>query len=147
MTRLDNAQLRELVDAPVERLDVEYKAWISLEDKEAKAKLARHFCALANHGGGFVVFGINDDMSPARELPVQAGPFNRDIISSIVKRYLSPAFQVEVYEAKASATGTIHPVVWVPPTELSRSAAFVEARTIKSGSLSESSRPSITPGQ
>lgn len=115
MTRLDNAQLRELVDVPVERLDVEYKTWMSLEDNEAKAKLAKHFCALANNDGGFVVFGIKDDMSPDGERPAQAGPYDRDRMSSIVKRYLSPAFQVEVYEVEASATGTIHPVVRIPP--------------------------------
>lgn len=118
MTRMDNAQLRELVDAPQgERLDVEYKAWMGLEDREAQAKLARHFCALANHGGGFVVFGINDDMSPAGEPPAQAGPFDQDRMSSIVKRYLTPALQVEVYEVAASATGTVHPVVRVPSHE------------------------------
>ena len=114
---MDNAQLRELVDAPVERLDVEYKAWLDLDDKEAQAKLARHFCALANHGGGFVVFGISDNMTPAGITPAQAGPFDRDRMSSIVKRYLDPALQVEVYEVAASATGTVHPVVWVPSHE------------------------------
>ena len=114
---MDNAQLRELVDAPGERLDVEYKTWMDLEENTARAKLAKHFCALANHGGGFVVFGINDDMSPAGERPAQAGPFDQDRMSSIVKRYLTPAFQVEVYEVAASATGTVHPVVWVPSHE------------------------------
>lgn len=114
MTRLDNAQLRELVDVPVERLDVEYKTWMSLEGSEAQAKLARHFCALANYGGGFVVFGINDDMSPAGERPAQAGPYGRDMMSSIVKRFLTPALQVEVHKVPASATGIVHPVVWIP---------------------------------
>lgn len=114
MTLMDNAQLRELVDAPVERLDVEYKDWLDLDDKEAQAKLAKHFCALANHGGGFVVFGITDDMTPAGMKPAHAGPFDRDRMSSIVKRYLTPAFQVEVYDVAASATAIVHPVVWVP---------------------------------
>ena len=91
MTLMDNAQLRELVDAPVERLDVEYKDWLDLDDKEAQAKLAKHFCALANHGGGLLVFGISDNMTPAGIPPAQAGPFDRDRMSSIVKRYLTPA--------------------------------------------------------
>ena len=55
---MDHPQLQELVDAPTERLDVEYKAWLNLDDREARARLAKHLCALANHGGGFVVFGI-----------------------------------------------------------------------------------------
>ena len=111
---MDNAQLRELVDAPVERLDVEYKDWLDLDDREAQAKLAKHFCALANHGGGFVVFGISNNMTSAGVRPAHAGPFDRDRMSSIVKRYLTPAFQVEVYDVAASATGIVHPVVWVP---------------------------------
>ena len=111
---MDNAQLRELVDAPVERLDVEYKDWLDLDDREAQAKLAKHFCALANHGGGFVVFGVRNDMTPAGVRPAHAGPFDQDRMSSIVKRYLTPAFQVEVYDVAASATAIVHPVVWVP---------------------------------
>ena len=114
---MDNAQLRDLVDAPRESLDVEYKAWLDLDDREVQAKLAKHFCALANHGGGFVVFGIEDDMTSAGELPADAEPYDRDRMSRIVKRFLTPAFQVEVYRVAASGTGTVHPVVWVPSHE------------------------------
>ena len=88
-----------------------------LDDKASQARLAKHFCALANHGSGFVVFGIEDDMTPAGDPPAQAGPYDQDRMSSIVKRYLTPAFQVEVYEVTASRTGTVHPVVWVPSHE------------------------------
>ena len=114
---MDNVQLKDLVDAPRERLDVEYKAWLNLNDKESQARLAKHFCALANHGSGFVVFGIEDDMTPAGDPPAQAGPYDQERMSSIVKRYLTPAFQVEVHEVTASRTGTVHPVVWVPSHE------------------------------
>ena len=89
---MDNVQLKDLVDAPRERLDVEYKAWLNLNDKESQARLAKHFCALANHGSGFVVFGIEDDMTPAGDPPAQAGPYDQERMSSIVKRYLTPAF-------------------------------------------------------
>ena len=88
---MDNVQLKDLVDAPGERLDVEYKAWLNLDDKASQARLAKHFCALANHGSGFVVFGIEDDMTPAGDPPAQAGPYDQDRMSSIVKRYLTPA--------------------------------------------------------
>ena len=114
---MDTPELQELVDAPRERLDVEYKAWLDLDDRQASAKLARHLCALANFGGGFLVFGIDDDMRPAGPRPAGAGPYDQDTLSGIVKRYLTPAFQVAVYEVTSVTTKTTHPVVWVPSHE------------------------------
>lgn len=114
---MENPELKDLVDAPRERLDAEYKAWLDLDDKAVQAKLAKHLCALANHGSGYVVFGIADDMTSAGEPPALAGPYDRDSLSGIVKRYLTPAFQVEVYEVKSARTGVTHPVVWVPSHE------------------------------
>ena len=114
---MDNRVLQDLVDAPRERLDVEYKTWLILEDKEAQAKLAKHLCALANFGGGFVVLGIAKDMTSAGKQPAEAGPYDQDRLSGIIKRYLTPVFQVSVYRVTASATGIIHPVVWVPSHE------------------------------
>ena len=114
---MDTPQLQELVDAPRERLDVEYKAWLDLSDRQAGAKLARHLCALANFGGGFLVFGVDDDMRSAGPRPAGAGPYDQDALSGIVKRYLTPAFQVAVYEVTSVTTKTTHPVVWVPSHE------------------------------
>ena len=114
---MDHPELHDLVEAPRERLDVEYKAWLNLDDREAQARLAKHLCALANHGGGFVVFGIADDMTLAEQPSPEAGPYDQDRLSAIVRRYLTPAFQVAVYTVTASGTGTTHPVVWVPSHE------------------------------
>ena len=114
---MENPELQDLVDGPRERLDTEYKAWLDLDDKAMQAKLAKHLCALANHGSGYVVFGIADDMTSAGEPPAQAGPYSRDSLSGIVKSYLTPAFQVEVYEVESARTGVAHPVVWVPSHE------------------------------
>ena len=111
---MDRRELRELVDTPRERLDVEYKAWMDLRDGSVRAKVARHLCALANHGGGHLVFGINDDMTPSGARPVSGSPYDQDTLTGIVKRYLVPAFQVRVHEVPASS-GVVHPVVWVPP--------------------------------
>ena len=114
---MDHPELQDLVGAPRERLDVEYKAWLNLKDREVQAGLARHLCALANHGGGFLVFGIADDMTPDGPQPPEAGPYDQDRLSGIVRRYLIPTFQVEVYRVAASGTGRSHPVVWVPSHE------------------------------
>ena len=114
---MESSGLQELVDAPRERLDVEYKAWLDLTERETSAKLAKHLCALANFGGGFLVFGIDDDMTPAGPRPAAAGPYDQDTLSGIVKRYLTPAFQVAVHEVTSVGTKTSHPVVWVPSHE------------------------------
>ena len=106
--------LRELIDLPQERVDVEYKAWVDLRDGSARAKVARHLCALANHGGGHLVFGINNDMTPSGPRPDTTVPYDQDTLTGIVKRYLVPAFQVTVREV-AAPSGIIHPIVWVPP--------------------------------
>ena len=133
---MDHPQLQELVDAPMERLDVEYKAWLNLDDREAQATLAKHLCALANHGGGFVVFGIEDDMTTVGQPPNEAGPYSQDRLSGIVSRYLTPAFQVTVHTVTASGTAITHPVVWVPPHEAvpvcsKRSGPRNRARSLK----------------
>ena len=116
MTRIwdvDSDVLQELVDLPGERLDVEYKAWMDLSNKENRANIARHLCALANFGGGFLVFGINDDETSCGRAPTRAGPYDQDELSGIVKRYLVPAFQPNVRRVLAS-TGVEHVVVRVP---------------------------------
>ena len=64
-----------------------------------------------------MVFGIADDMTPAGPQPPEAGPYDQDRLSGIVRRYLIPAFQVAVYRVAASGTGTTHPVLWVPSHE------------------------------
>jgi hypothetical protein len=48
--------IQDLVDAPCRALEIEYKSWRNLEHPEDRAELARDISALANHGGGFVVF-------------------------------------------------------------------------------------------
>jgi hypothetical protein len=111
-----NQQFQEYVDAPNETLDVEYKSWLDLVDNnEARADLARHICAMANHGGGVIVFGFNDgDLSYAGPNKHPKVIFTRDLISGIAKRYLEPAPQCDLFILK-SAAGNDHPVVVVPP--------------------------------
>jgi predicted HTH transcriptional regulator len=106
------AELQELVDAPNETLGVEYKSGLDLSNQEARADLARHIAAIANHGGGYIVFGF-DDLT----LQYVASPFakaiDRDNISSIVKKYLEPTFQCDVVFVRSSA-GNEHAIVSVP---------------------------------
>jgi predicted HTH transcriptional regulator len=69
MATFDDTQYRALLDDPNEALDVEYKAWLDLSSNEVRANMARHIAALANHGGGTIVFGITDAMQFAGPNP------------------------------------------------------------------------------
>lgn len=57
---MPDSDLSALVTAGSEDLDVEYKTWMDTSQNEVRAKLARHLAALANHGGGSLVFGVDD---------------------------------------------------------------------------------------
>jgi hypothetical protein len=107
-------ELRELVDSPNETLAVEYKGWLDFGSAEARADTARHIAALANYGGGNIVFGVNDDMEFTGPNPFPKVVYDRDMIAGIVKKYLQPPFQCDVRIVK-SAAGNEHPVVIVPP--------------------------------
>ncbi|MGY4167535.1 AlbA family DNA-binding domain-containing protein [Bradyrhizobium sp. USDA 4529] len=52
--------LQELLTAGSEELGVEYKAWMDTSDAEVRAKLARHFAALSNLGGGYPILGVDN---------------------------------------------------------------------------------------
>lgn len=113
VTQSDGSDLTDLVDYPHETLNVELKEWIDLDDKVAQAKLAKHIAALANHGGGYIVFGFCDDESVAPDRPASLSGYSRDAFGKIVTRYLTPAFQCEV-QLVQSIAGLIYPVVRVP---------------------------------
>src|SRR6185369_4556991 len=81
--------LQDRVDNPQETLEVELKRWLNLKDKLVRAKIARHICAIANHGGGYIVFGFNDDGSPDLSGP-NYDHYSTDEFSGIAKAYLSP---------------------------------------------------------
>lgn len=110
----DPTDLTDLVDYPRETLDIELKRWIDLRERVAQAKIARHIAALANHGGGWIVFGFCDDGTVDPERPAELSLYNRDTFGGIVTRLLTPAFQCDVQLVKASS-GMNYPVVRVPP--------------------------------
>ena len=109
----DDLLLQDLVNQRLETPSVEYKAWMPLAENEAKAKIARHFCALANSGGGHLVFGFDDDGTPSEPHPADLSGYSQDLLNGIVGSYLQPAFHVAVHEITAT-TGKIYPIVRVP---------------------------------
>jgi hypothetical protein len=105
--------LRDLIDSPSETLSNEVKSNLNISEELPRAKLARHICALANHGGGYVVFGF-DDKLVLHPIPGDIDEdFHRDRISSIVAAYLEPAFLCDTVIVTSTA-GHRHPIIRVP---------------------------------
>ena len=111
----DPGMLSDLVDHRREEPDIEYKAWMPLSDNAAKAKIAKHICALANYGGGWLLFGVSDDGSHTEPHPGSLDEYKQDIINGICERYLTPAPHCQVLTARSRVTGKDYPVVRVPP--------------------------------
>jgi Putative DNA-binding domain len=114
MPTIQKNELEEFVESPTETLSVEYKSWLDLGDPETRADLARHIAALANYGGGVVVFGFTDEMYFAGQNPFPNRACTRDTVAGIVRKYLEPSFQCDVQMIR-SAAGNEHPIIIVPP--------------------------------
>ena len=108
------AEVQDLVDNPRETLEVELKEWLDLSEGINRANTARHLCALANHGGGYLIFGVRDDLSYVQTAPADLSAYSRDQVSGIVQRYLTPTFQCDVFSAQVSGNSQQCVVVRVP---------------------------------
>ncbi|HEX4694480.1 ATP-binding protein [Sphingomonas sp.] len=108
-----DALLRDLVNGHLETPDVEYKNWLDLTDDLVRANTARHICALANLGGGHLVFGFDDDGATSSPPPPDLAGYGQDAINGVVDRYLVPPMHCAVHMVTA-ASGQTHPVVRVP---------------------------------
>ena len=107
-------EIQDLIDRPQEALHVELKEWVVLADPAVRAKIARHLAALANHGGGYLVFGFRDDGTLATSQPSDLTPFDHDQFTGIIDRYLVPAFQCDVFIAAPTSGGGRCIVVRIP---------------------------------
>ena len=109
--------LESLLHQAQEAPDVEIKTWLDLTDRTHQADLAKAIMALANHGGGFVLFGLAPDAdgrySPVQPAPAGLAQYNHDVVNDIVKAYADPPFHCRVEMVKHRA-GSVHPVVLVP---------------------------------
>lgn len=86
--------LIDLLAGANENLGIEFKAWMDTRSHEAWAKLARHIAALANHGGGYLIFGVDDKTrKPLGASEFDVALFGQDAISSIVKSILNREFR------------------------------------------------------
>jgi predicted HTH transcriptional regulator len=91
-----------------EDLGVDYKAWMDLTPKQARAELAKDLAAIANHGGGFIIFGVDDKSRKPQGLsPYDLNNFGEDAIADIVKSYLDPLFHCRVQRVPLRAPNTL----------------------------------------
>jgi hypothetical protein len=103
--------LIDLIDNPDETLAKEYKSEVDLASPPSKADFARHVAALSNLGGGYLVFGFNNDLTRAAQTEFPA--IDRDAVAGVVKSYLEPPFQCDVRVVTATC-GARHTIVMVP---------------------------------
>lgn len=105
-------EIQDLLNFPQEKEAVELKPWLDLSDNKYRAAIARHLAALANGGGGYLLFGWNDDGSQCEKKEDVLQEYSSDVIGGIVDRYLIPKFQCQVFFEKKN--DIVHPVIRVP---------------------------------
>jgi predicted HTH transcriptional regulator len=101
------SDLSALIESRSEALEIEFKSWMDTSESAAGAQLARHLAALSNHGGGYLIFGLDDATKlPQGATTLDAKLFGEDAISSIVKRYLDPRFQCRATSPRLKESST-----------------------------------------
>lgn len=89
--KISDAEFFAIVKTKEESLELEFKRTLDLSDNGGKAKLAKEICALANYGGGWIVFGRDDDGETVDELPKELVGIDQDMVNQISASYLTPA--------------------------------------------------------
>ena len=112
----DPLLLQGFVTHPREDLNVEYKVWLNLSDEKSKATLAKAAIALANHGGGYVIIGFDDQGKELVSIPrpENVPEITQDSINSAIRRYSEPEFHCRLYYEARPETLARHPIVRVP---------------------------------
>jgi predicted HTH transcriptional regulator len=109
-------ELVALLDHPREDLNTELKDWLDLADKGARANLAKELLALANHGGGYVLFGFEDTTTgwvASGACAHKPEHYSQDKINNILKAHAEPVFECYTYHLQSGA-GDDHVVIQVP---------------------------------
>ncbi|MCC6444128.1 MAG: pentapeptide repeat-containing protein [Armatimonadetes bacterium] len=110
-------RLESLLSYPREDLDIELKGWLNLTTPDDKANLAQALIALANHGGGYIVLGYQEDNEkwiPAAPRPTDMRGYTQDLMNGIAERYAEPVFPCERHLVRHPQQGDLFPVIVVP---------------------------------
>jgi hypothetical protein len=113
-----NADLDDLINEPRETLHVEIKEWLDLTDNDHRAIVAKEIIALANHGGGVLVIGFEEQadgtFKPAADRPSSLDMWSQDSIQSIIAKYGEPTVQCRVHHRSRTDSPDKYPIVVVP---------------------------------
>jgi predicted HTH transcriptional regulator len=88
--------LQQVVDEPREHLGCEIKDWYDLSSDLNRAKVAKEIVALANYGGGHLIFGLSeqaDGSYVASEREFDRAMYTQDCLNDLGKKYLDPGFE------------------------------------------------------
>jgi hypothetical protein len=100
-------ELVSLLAEPSESLTIEHKSWLDPTDRRSQATIAKAAIALANHGGGIIVFGMRgDDADRGLESHPRGdgiGRYRQDDINAAINRYADPQLHCALQFA-------VHPV-------------------------------------
>lgn len=111
-------RVADLLISPQESLDVELKGWLNIvDDNNHKAVLAKAIIALANHGGGFIIFGFEqtpNGVAAAANRPANLAAFTPDTINAVANRYIQPPFHCDVSIITRASDQLSYPVITVP---------------------------------
>lgn len=109
-------ELQPFLTEPREALDAEYKGWLNLKTNEDRAKLAKAAIALANHGGGYIIIGLEEQEHQfvASNRPDDLPEITQDAVNAAVRRFATPEFHCKTFSVPHPDTGTVHPIVVVP---------------------------------
>ena len=113
----DTPDVADLVETPNENEANEYKCWVDLSNERVQRGIAKHIAALTNYGGGYLIFGFNDeDLSPDTNIPENfENTYTRDYVNgAIVSHYLEPPIHCDVVHLISPSTGNRHVLIRVP---------------------------------
>lgn len=126
---MNSKRIQELIEQPGESLAVELKTWINPDQPDGIAKIVKTVLALRNHGGGYMVIGLNDetlkpdfDKAPV-DVDVRVS-FHIDTIQGIISKYSSEPFEVTVEYPQYE--GQEFPVIVIPSGVITPVAAKSE---------------------
>ncbi|TAT71083.1 AlbA family DNA-binding domain-containing protein [Rhizobium ruizarguesonis] len=117
MAEISRERLEDLLIDPREDMGFEVKNGLDLQgSNEDKATFAKAVLAIANHGGGFIAFGLAETprgIIEAEGRPAVLNRYGQDLVNGIVQNYCDPPFHCPVHLVPNLA-GSVFPIVVVP---------------------------------
>lgn len=116
MSDIQQQRRLDILANPTETLTIECKSWLDLGLQHDKAVLAKAAIALANSGGGVIVFGIVEDETEVKHFKCVGRPdaikrYTTDIIGSAINQYAEPALDFRLEFENHPETGNEHAFV------------------------------------